>query len=107
MSSIRRLPVMTAYKERRIFERYSDQFDLVYSPIGSSNFNNATTCNCSMGGMYITSRYPLAMGSKICIKLLSYCSIFEANVLRSEKIENSTGPFYGHGIEFSEPIIQS
>ena len=97
---------MTAYKERRFFERYSEQFDLVYSTSGSYNFNNATTSNCSMGGMYITSRYPLAKGIKICVKVLSYCSVFEATVLRSEKVEDSAGPRYGHGIEFSEPVIR-
>lgn len=98
---------MTAYKERRIFERYSDQFDLVYTPLGSSYFNNAKTRNCSMGGMFITSRYPLTRGAKICVKTLRYCSVFEAEVVRSGKVEDSTGPCYGHGIEFSEPVILS
>lgn len=97
---------MTAYKERRIFERYNDQFDLVYAPLVSSDFNNAKTSNYSMGGMYITSRYPLTRGSKICVKTLSYCSVFEAEVIRSGKVEDSTGTCYGHGIEFSEPVIR-
>ncbi len=97
---------MATFKERRIFERYGDQMDLVYAPLGASDFSNAKTYNCSMGGMYIKSRYPLTKGSKSCVKVLNYCSVFEATVLRSGKIEDSTGTFYEHGIEFFEPVVR-
>ncbi len=96
--------MMTKSTEKREFERYNDPAEIVYAVSGSTSYNNAKMCNCSMGGMYFNSKYPLQPGTGICIKMINLRSIFDAEVVRCMEVNNPLDPGYGVGIQYDEPV---
>ncbi len=95
---------MDVFKERRVYERYADQSDIVFSTTGSGNFNNAKLYNCSSRGMYFNSKNEVIRGSDVCIKMTDYCSVFYAKVARCQEMEVDGKICYGIGIEYLEPV---
>ncbi|MCP4671385.1 MAG: hypothetical protein GY857_08755 [Desulfobacula sp.] len=95
---------MDGLNERRMYERYADQSDIVFSTTGSINFNNAQLNNCSSGGMYFNSNFEVIRGSDLCIKMTDYCSVFYAKVARCQEMKVDGKISYGVGIEYLEPV---
>lgn len=94
---------MNGLKERRMYERYADQSNIVFSTTIPGNFNNAQLNNCSSGGMYFNSNYEVIRGSDVCIKMMDYCSVFHAKVARCQEMEIDGKIFYGVGVKYLEP----
>ncbi len=90
--------------ERRKFERYTDQTSIVYAIMDSTNYNNARMQNCSMGGMFFNSNYAIDTETEVCIKMLDFCSIFQAKVVRCNVNLDDEKTSYGVGIEYLEPV---
>ena len=91
---------MALFKEKRLHERYDHETDIICSCVEKTEFNNARLFNSSKGGMYFNSKYELINGSLVSIKMNRFCSIFYANVMRCEKIQDGENPCYGIGIKF-------
>ncbi len=97
---------MDRLEDRRMYERYADESDIIFSTTGSGNFNNAQLNNCSSGGMYFNSNFEVIRGSDVCIKMMNYCSVFHAKVVRCQEMGADGKTCYGVGIEYLEPVWQ-
>ncbi len=95
---------MAELTEKREFERYNDQAEIVYAVSGSTRYSNAKMHNCSMGGMYFNSKYPLEPGTEVSVKMISFRSMFDAEVVRCMEIIDMVEPCYGVGIQYDEPV---
>ncbi len=96
---------MAGSKEKRMFERYDYESNIVFSAMGPGSYNNAQLNNCSSGGMYFNSDYEIIRGSDVCIKMVDYRSIFHAKVVRCKEMEVDGKTCYGIGIEYLEPEL--
>ena len=95
---------MHGLKERRRYERYYDQTDIVYSMIQSNKCNNAKMLDYSMGGMYFNSKYSLDTGTEIYVKFLNFPSILHARVVRCNRIEDIEKVNYEGGVKYIDQV---
>lgn len=96
--------IMMRTRERRLYERYDDMADIVFSASGPGKYRNAKMHNCSMGGMYFNSWEKIDEGRSVCVKMLGYPSVFSAEVVRCKAMDIDGKICYGIGIQYSEPI---
>jgi len=92
--------------EKRAFERFEDQAEIIYGVPGSGSFANAKMFDCSMGGMFFMSRYAMEPGTPISIRINHLCSIFDAKVIRCMEMLGEARPEYGIGIQYLEPVSE-
>lgn len=94
---------MIQQRDRRLYERYDDVADIVFSVSGTGNFRDGKMHNCSMGGMYFNSWQSVQKGNEVCIKMMGYPLVFSAEVVRCKKMEIGGKTCYGVGIQYVEP----
>ena len=92
--------------EKRAFERFEDQAEIIYGVLDSGNFSNAKMFDCSMGGMFFMSKYAMEPGTPISIRINHLCSIFDAKVIRCMEMAGETRHEYGIGIQYMEPVSE-
>ncbi len=92
--------------EKRAFERFEDQAEIIYGVLDSGSFSNAKMFDCSMGGMFFMSKYAMEPGTPISIRINHLCSIFDARVIRCMEMPTEPTPKFGIGIQYMEPVSE-
>lgn len=87
--------------EKRKHERYEELSEIVYTQTGKESYSNAMMGNCSMGGMYFSSKAEIPEGTCISVKMIAYKSIFNAEVVRCVKSGDTK---FGIGIKYLEEV---
>ena len=107
---------MAANFEKRLYERSNLKTSIMYSYEDKKFcFYGAQVCNCSMGGVYIESQYPLEKGMQITIRRANdnpatqgeaaYMELM-AEVKWCKEIPLPETSHYGAGIQYFIPISE-